>query len=203
MLDADGKTREALASLERAASIQDQLAAADPGNARARAETVTNDALRGKLQAKLGQRAPALANLARAVEVSRTLATGNPDNVELRIAVASALEARADSLLVLAQGHRRRRRTPGSRRPPRRDFTEAVEIIAALDKEGAIEGTDAETLAGLRGKRGALGPARRGSATGPEPALVGVAVLPGSSEEPPWRAALKCCPTWSPARAGR
>ncbi len=103
MLDADGKTREALASLERAASIQDQLAAADPGNARARAETVTNDALRGKLQAKLGQRAPALANLARAVEVSRTLATGNPDNVELRIAVASALEARADSLLILAQ----------------------------------------------------------------------------------------------------
>ncbi len=104
MLDAEGRTREALASLERAATIQDQLAAADPNSARARAETVTNDAFRGKLLAKLGQRAQALANLARAVEVSRTLAIANPDNVELRIAIASALEARADSLLVLAKG---------------------------------------------------------------------------------------------------
>ena len=157
MLDAAGRTREALAALEKAAAIQDQLAAADPNNARARAETVTNDAFRGKLQAKLGQRAQALVNLTRAVDVSRTLSRDNPDNVELRIAIASALEARADSLLVLAKG------TPATANADRaaaaRDYTEAVEIMTVLDKEGAIEGTDAETLAGLREKRGALGPA--------------------------------------------
>ena len=42
MLDADGRTREALVSLERAVVIQDQLAAADPESTRARAETATN-----------------------------------------------------------------------------------------------------------------------------------------------------------------
>ena len=142
MLDAAGSTREALAALEKAAAIQDQLAAADPDNARARAETVTNDAFRGKLQAKLGQRAQALVNLTRAVDVSRTLSRDNPDNVELRIAIASALEARADSLLVLAKG------TPATANADRaaaaRDYTEAVEIMTVLDKEGAIEGTDAD-----------------------------------------------------------
>ena len=90
------------------------------------------------------------------MDVSRTLSQGNPDNVELRIAIASALEARADSLLVLAKG------TPATadadRAAAARDYTEAVEIMTALDKEGAIEGTDAETLAGLREKRDALGP---------------------------------------------
>ena len=59
MLDADGRTREALASLERAATLQDQLAAADPDSARARAETATNHGMRGRLLAKLGQRAAA------------------------------------------------------------------------------------------------------------------------------------------------
>jgi serine/threonine protein kinase len=156
MLDADGRTQEALVALEKAAAIQDQLAAADPNSARARAETVTNDAFRGKLQAKLGQRTQALASLGRAVDVIRTLSRNNPDNVELRIAIASALEARADSRLVLAKA------TPPSAAEDRaaaaRDYAEAVEIMTALDKEGAIEGTDAETLAGLRQKRDALGP---------------------------------------------
>ena len=128
MLDADGRTREALASLERAAMLQDQLAAADPNSARARAETVTNDALRGKLQAKLGQRAAALASLPRAVDISRTLSQGNPDNVELRVAVASALIERADAAVVLSRqaGRQptdratRRSRLRGGRRDPRR-----------------------------------------------------------------------------------
>ena len=103
MLEAEGRTREALASLERAATIQDQLAAADPENARARAETATNDAMRGRLLAKLGQRAAALASLQRAVDVSRELSQGNPDNVELRVAVALALIERADAALVLSR----------------------------------------------------------------------------------------------------
>jgi serine/threonine protein kinase/tetratricopeptide (TPR) repeat protein len=155
--EAAGRLREALASLERAAAIQDQLAAADPGNTRARAETATNDAYRGKLLAALGQRAAALASLGRAVATSRELSGGNPDNVELRIAIALALEARADSLLRLATA------APGSaagdRSAAARDFAEAIAIFTALEQQGAVEGTDAETLAGLRQKLARL-PAR-------------------------------------------
>jgi hypothetical protein len=89
MLDAAGRTREALPALERAAALQDELAVADPNSTRARAEVATNDGLRGRLLAKLGQRAPAFASQQRAVDVSRELSRGNPDNVELRVAVAS------------------------------------------------------------------------------------------------------------------
>jgi serine/threonine protein kinase len=159
MLEVEGRTREALASLEQAATIQDQLAAADPNNARARAETATNDAFRGRLLAALGQRALALASLTRAVDVSRTLSTGNSDNVELRIAVASALEARGDSRLKLAAAAPAAT-AAADRVAAARDYAEAVDILTTLEGEGAIEGTDAVVLAGLRDKLARL-PARR------------------------------------------
>ncbi|MGE3887800.1 MAG: protein kinase [Vicinamibacterales bacterium] len=157
MLDAEGRTREALAAIERAAALQDQLAAADPGNARARAETATNYAMRGQLLAKLGQRASALADLDRAVTITRTLSGGNPDNVELRVSVALALIGRADALSALEKA---RPSGPGDRERARRDYTEAVEILAALHQAGAIEGTDVATLERARGQLRDLGPSR-------------------------------------------
>ncbi|MGD9903738.1 MAG: protein kinase [Vicinamibacterales bacterium] len=151
--EAAGRLREALASLERAATIQEQLAAADPDNARARAETATNDGFRGRLLARLGQRGPALASLDRAVTVMETLSRANPDNVEWRIAVALALEARGDSRQVLADGAARR---PDDRLAAARDYAEALAILEALDRDGGLEGTDAETLVALRAKHDRL-----------------------------------------------
>lgn len=156
MLDADGRAREALAAIERAAALQDQLAAADPGSARARGEAATNYAMRGQLLAKLGRRAAAFADLDRAVAITRTLSQGNPDNIELRVSVALALIGRADAALVLA---RTRAADPDDRERSRRDLSEAVELLTALEKEGAIEGTDLSTLEDARRKlRDAGGP---------------------------------------------
>jgi len=152
--EADGRLREALVSLEQAAAIQEQLAAADPNNARARAETATNDAFRGRLLARLGRRTPALASLDRAVAVARELSRRNPDNVEWRIAVALALDARADSRRLLATAAAAT--AAADRAAAGRDWREAIAILTALDREGAIEGTDGETLAAIRGKLDAL-----------------------------------------------
>ena len=105
MLDAEGRTREALTSLERAATIQDQLAAADRQQ---RAGPRGDRDQRCLPRQAAGQARPAGPG-ARQSDPCRggepgCSAIANPDNVELRIAIASALEARADSLLVLAKG---------------------------------------------------------------------------------------------------
>jgi len=156
MLEADGRAREALAAIERAAALQDQLAAADPGSARARGETATNYAMRGRLLATLGRRAAAFADLDRAVAITRTLSQGNPDNIEMRVSVALALIGRADAALALAKA---RAAEPDDRERSRRDLSEAVELLTALEREGAIEGTDLSTLEDARRKlRDAGGP---------------------------------------------
>ena len=154
MLDADGRTREALASLERAVLMQDQLAAADPESTRARGETATNYAMRGRLLAKLGERDASLSSLRRAVDISRALSQGNPENVELPRGCRV--------------GAHRTRRCGGDPEPPSRtsdgrsrrradrDYVEAIEILGALKEKGEIEGTDVDTLNEVRGKLDAL-----------------------------------------------
>ena len=153
MLDAEGRTREALTSLDRAATLQDQLAAADPESTRARAETATNHGMRGRLLAKLGQRAGALSSLQHAVEISRELSAGNPDNVEMRVTIALALIERADGALVLS---RLASAQPADRAMAMRDYTEAVAILQTLKDQGAIEGTDVDTLDATARKLSAL-----------------------------------------------
>ncbi len=157
MLDADGRTREALMALERAATLQDQLAAADPESTRARAETATNHGMRGRLLAKLGQRTAAFGSLQRAVDTCRALSEGNPDNVELRVSVASALIERGDAAVVLSglPGG-----GPADRELAVRDYSEAVQILSALEAAGEIDGTDVDTLTATRGKLAALAAAR-------------------------------------------
>ncbi|MEZ5290812.1 MAG: protein kinase [Vicinamibacterales bacterium] len=149
MLDGDGRYAEALAAIERAAAIQDRLAAASPESVRARGEVATNYGMRGRLLARLGRRAPALENLDRSVELCRELAERNPANLERRVYVAYALAERADGLGVLAAG-------PGGGAPDRsaaeRDYAEAESILAGLQAQGALEGTDVEMLAQVRGK---------------------------------------------------
>jgi tetratricopeptide (TPR) repeat protein len=153
MHDADGRFEEALAAIDRAATIQDQLAAASPESARARGEVATNNGLRGRILAKLGRRAAAQTSLDRAVTLCRELAAANPGNVERKVYVALALIERGDAALVLAgmPGG-----GPADRAAARRDYTEAEQIMAALDAAGAIEGTDLDTLRQVRAKLAGL-----------------------------------------------
>jgi hypothetical protein len=77
------------------------------------------------------------------VEIARELLAANPANVELKVAVALALAGRADA----AEGFARRGldRAAGLARAER-DYAEAVELLEALAKIHAIEGTDLQTL---------------------------------------------------------
>jgi tetratricopeptide (TPR) repeat protein len=153
MLDAEGRPAEALDALERGAVIQDELAAAAPENAKARGETATNDGMRGRLLAKLGRRTQALASLDRAVKVSRELSASNPDNVERRVYVTMFLIERGDAARLLAA---RADGRPGDREAAERDYAEAVEILAALEKAGEIEGPDVKSLGEARDKLAAV-----------------------------------------------
>jgi hypothetical protein len=91
-----------------------------------------------------------VANHGRAVTLSRDLSAANPGDVELRVALALALAGRGDAYAAFA------RDTPAS--PTRRsdlaaaerDYAEAVKLLTSLDQEGAIEGTDRETLENAR-----------------------------------------------------
>ena len=146
MLDGDGRPREALAALERGAAIQDQLAASDPTNMRARREVATNHSMRGKLQAKLGDRS-ALSSHASAIELCRDLAARSPANVELRVHLALALIERADSAVLLAG---QRGATADDLQLAERGYVEAVQILSALEASNSISGTDLDTLAQAR-----------------------------------------------------
>ena len=86
-----------------------------------------------------GRKAESLANHARGIALSRELHAKNPDNVELAVAVALALVERGAAYVHF-----------GDTAAAERDYTEAVGILGALEKKGAIEGTDLATLAEAR-----------------------------------------------------
>ncbi len=87
------------------------------------------------------------------MDISRELSAGNPDNVEMRVTIALALIERADAALLLS-------RLPGAQPADRvtavRDYTEAVAILQTLKDQGAIEGTDVDTLDATARKLSAL-----------------------------------------------
>ena len=131
MLDARGRTREALAEYEKAMAIHQSLSSADPTNSRARLELATDLAAMGTVQAKLGMRAASLANHTRTVEMCRALSAENEDNVEWRVAIALALVGRADASGLLAKSA-----PPAVRADDlasaERDYVEAIGILEKL-----------------------------------------------------------------------
>jgi non-specific serine/threonine protein kinase/serine/threonine-protein kinase len=143
MLDAGGQSAEAVAEYRHALAIHQRMAKGDPGNDSLRLELASDYNRLATAQAKLGDREVSLANHTRAVEIARELLAANPANVELKVAVALALAGRADA----AEGFARRGldRDTGLARAER-DYAEAVELLEALAKIHAIEGTDLQTL---------------------------------------------------------
>ena len=136
LLENAGKLPEAIVQYEAALDIHERLAAADPQNSEFQAQIASDVSGLGRAQGKQGDSARALTSHARAVAISRELSSADPANVEARLAVALALVDRAQTL--------ERLRQPADAVG---DYEEAVAIMQALQQQGAIEGTDAQTLA--------------------------------------------------------
>jgi hypothetical protein len=81
--------------------------------------------------------------------MARELSKSNPSNAELRLSVALALTGRADAYALLGRkGPTTLRRDDLS--SAERDYAEAAAIMAQLEEEGAIEGTDRQTFERIR-----------------------------------------------------
>jgi eukaryotic-like serine/threonine-protein kinase len=134
MLDAAGDRRAAVREYERALAIHQSLAASDPTNDSLQLEVASDYNRLATVQAKLGDRA-SLANHDRAVTMTRALSTANAQNIELQVAVALALTGRGEAYVHFKEWA-----------TAERDYAEAVGLLAKLQKDGAIQGTDVETL---------------------------------------------------------
>ncbi len=149
MLDALGRTREGIAESRSALALLERLGKADPGNESIKADLASNYNQLATMLVKVRDRQGALSYHERAVALSRELSRANPRDVELRVAVALAVAGRGDAYAAFA-------RLPGA--PNRRadlaaaerDYSESVDLFTALEREGAIAGTDLESLAANR-----------------------------------------------------
>ena len=149
MLDAIGRTSESLPDYQRALEIHQALAAGDPENDSTRLEVASDYNRLATAQAKLGLRAAALANHDRAVDMTRGLRTANPKNVELTVAVALAQLGRGDAYAAFGRKASGAARVTDLQRAER-DYLDAIELLARLQQEKAIEGTDVQTLDNAR-----------------------------------------------------
>ena len=138
MLDAAGDRQAAVREYERALGIHQSLAAADPKNDSLQLEIASDYNRLATTQAKLGDRA-SLAHHDRAVSMTRALSAANAKNVELQVAVALALTGRGDARVGFKEWS-----------AAERDYAEAVELLSKLQRDGAIQGTDVETLESAR-----------------------------------------------------
>jgi tetratricopeptide (TPR) repeat protein len=139
LLQAKGYLAEAIARFESALAIHEGLSAADPHNSEFREQIASDNGALATALAKAGNTSGALAAHARTIALTRTLADNDSANTELRIAVALALIGRAETFVMLERQDE-----------ARRDYGEAVAILELLARQGAIEGTDADTLANAR-----------------------------------------------------
>jgi serine/threonine protein kinase/tetratricopeptide (TPR) repeat protein len=134
MLYNAGRSKEAVPEFERALAMHQNLAAADPTNASLKLEVASDYNRLATAQAQLKDRA-AIANHDRAVAMTRALRAENTGNTELTVAFALALAGRGDAHVLFAE-------LPAAER----DYVESVGLLEKLEREGAIHGTDAETL---------------------------------------------------------
>jgi eukaryotic-like serine/threonine-protein kinase len=148
LLESIGRRREALPQFERALTLHLGLRAADPNNEAMAAQLASDYNGLATTQAKLGMRDPALANHGRAVDMSRQLSAGNPSDIELRVALALALIGRGEAYAVF--GRRQAGPARDDLRAAERDYDEAVRLLETLKQQGAIEGTDLQSLEDAR-----------------------------------------------------
>jgi len=146
MLNENGRSVDAVREYERALGIHRALVQADPANDTLKLEVASDYNRLATAQVSVGAREAALANHTRAVAMTRELEKRNPANVELRVAVGLALASRADAYAAFARMRPARPTRAADLEAAERDYAESVAIFTALQKAGAIQGTDLQTL---------------------------------------------------------
>jgi eukaryotic-like serine/threonine-protein kinase len=144
LLESIGRRREALPEFERALALHLGLRAADPDNEAVAAQLASDYNGLATTQAKLGMREVSLRNHGHAIDMSRRLSAGNPSDIELRVALALALTGRGEAYAIF--GRRQGPHALDDLRSAERDYDEAVRVLDALKEQGAIEGTDLQSL---------------------------------------------------------
>jgi len=149
MLDAEGRTAEAVRELQTATAIHLKLAAADPSNSGWKLALASDYNRLATVQAKRGDRAAAIENHTKAVEMTRELRDANPENVELSVAVALARLGRGDAYAAFG---RRARGVPRETdlATAEHDYLAGTAVLEGLLQKKAIEGTDVKTLEAAR-----------------------------------------------------
>jgi non-specific serine/threonine protein kinase/serine/threonine-protein kinase len=145
MLESSGQLDAAAEEYRQSLAIHERLSAQDPSNAAFREQVMSGSSGLATAEGKRGNRAAALEYHQRAVAISRELSAANPGNVELRVSTALALIERARTLTLFKETA-----------PAIADYRQAIETLEALQKQGAIEGTDVETLDTARSELQAL-----------------------------------------------
>jgi non-specific serine/threonine protein kinase/serine/threonine-protein kinase len=149
MLDALGRTRDGIRESQSALSVLEALGTSDPENESITADLASNYNQLATMLVKVHDRAGALAYHDRAIALSRELSRTNPRDVELRVAVALAVAGRGDAYAAFARlpeaPNRRADLTSAER-----DYRQSVDLFTALQHEGAIAGTDLDSLAANR-----------------------------------------------------
>ena len=148
LLESLGRRREALPQFERALTLHLGLRAADPDNEALAAQLASDYNGLATTQAKLGIRESSLANHEHAIDMSRRLSAENPSDIELRVALALALTGRGEAYVIF--GRRNGPRAFDDLRSAERDYDEAVRLLEALKQQGAIEGSDLQSLEDAR-----------------------------------------------------
>jgi tetratricopeptide (TPR) repeat protein len=151
LLESIGRRREALPEFERALALHLTLRAADPDNEAVAAQLASDYNGLATTQAKLGMREVSLRNHGNAIDMSRRLSAGNPSDIELRVALALALTGRGEAYAIF--GGRHGPHAVDDLRSAERDYDEAVRMLDALKEQGAIEGTDLQSLEEARTER--------------------------------------------------
>ncbi|HEY8550676.1 MAG TPA: protein kinase [Vicinamibacterales bacterium] len=159
-----GNLREARRAFEQALATHQTLVTADPGNDALKGELAADHNRLATVEAKLGRRSAALEHHDQAVALSRTLAAANPGDAELRMALALALTGRGEAYALFAKATNQSPMRQSDLAAAERDYGEAVERLEAMEREGAIGGTDRQTLESARAELTRIRGARAGRA---------------------------------------
>lgn len=149
LTDAGGNAAGAVPLYQRALDIHSTPGGCRCNNQDLQYQLATGYSSLAGLQGRLSRREPALRHHGRAVEISRTLRTRDTAIAELRVALALALLERARSYVRFA-GRASDVSGRGDRDRARLDYAEALDLLTALERDGALQGTDVETLGAVR-----------------------------------------------------
>ena len=92
--------------------------------------------------------------------MSRALRNANPKNVELTVAVALAQLGRGDAYAAFGRKASGAARIPDLQRAER-DYLDGIELLARLQQEKSLDGTDVKTLENARAELARIRAVRR------------------------------------------